>query len=175
MVAKAVGGGRCRLRVPLKLAVAIRETVAGHRLGTLEGWGVTPPFQSIPGQPSTTASTTDHSQTLLKPAADRLDLRMCCVTCGQPGQSAVQSDSTACLGCTVQPQPHTGAEYPMNQTHPASPPPAPLCDIPSGCCSFTGPWTVTRSSLHMLCRVAVSVGRCGRCSCWCRFRVRGAQ
>ena len=20
-----------------------------------------------------------------------------------------------------------------------------------------------------------SVGRCGRCSCWCRFRVRGAQ
>ena len=30
----------------------------------------------------------------------------------------------------------------------------PLCDIPSGCCSFTGPWTVTRSSLCMLCRVA---------------------
>ena len=23
----------------------------------------------------------------------------------------------------------------------------PLCDIPSGCCFFTGPWTVTRSSL----------------------------
>ena len=32
--------------------------------------------------------------------------------------------------------------------------PTPLCDIPSGCCSFTGPWTVTRSSLRMLCRVA---------------------
>ena len=31
---------------------------------------------------------------------------------------------------------------------------APLCDIPSGCCSFTGPWTVTRSSLRMLRRVA---------------------
>ena len=30
----------------------------------------------------------------------------------------------------------------------------PLCDIPSGCCSFTGPWTVTRSSLHMLRGVA---------------------
>ena len=29
-----------------------------------------------------------------------------------------------------------------------------LCDIPSGCCSFTGPWTVTRSSLRMLRRVA---------------------
>ena len=33
-------------------------------------------------------------------------------------------------------------------------PPPPPCDIPSGCCSFTGPWTVTRSSLRMLRRVA---------------------
>ena len=32
-------------------------------------------------------------------------------------------------------------------------PPAP-CDIPSGCCFFTGPWTVTRSSLRVLRRVA---------------------
>ena len=32
--------------------------------------------------------------------------------------------------------------------------PRPPCDIPSGCCSFTGPWTVTRSSLRMLRRVA---------------------
>ena len=31
---------------------------------------------------------------------------------------------------------------------------APLCDIPSGCCFFTGPWTVTRPSLRMLRRVA---------------------
>ena len=30
----------------------------------------------------------------------------------------------------------------------------PLCDIPSGCCFFTEPWTVTRSSLRMLHRVA---------------------
>ena len=30
----------------------------------------------------------------------------------------------------------------------------PPCDIPLGCCSFTGPWTVTRSSLRMLRRVA---------------------
>ena len=36
----------------------------------------------------------------------------------------------------------------------SGPYPPPLCDIPSGCCSFTGPWTVTRSSLHMLRRVA---------------------
>ena len=33
-------------------------------------------------------------------------------------------------------------------------PPPPLCDIPSGCCSFTGHWTVTCSSLCMLRRVA---------------------
>ena len=33
-------------------------------------------------------------------------------------------------------------------------PPRPLCDIPSGCSPFTGPWTVTRSSLRMLRRVA---------------------
>ena len=33
-------------------------------------------------------------------------------------------------------------------------PPPPPCDIPSGCCSFTGPWTVTRSSLRMFRRVA---------------------
>ena len=30
----------------------------------------------------------------------------------------------------------------------------PLCDIPSCCCSFTGSWTVTRSPLRMLRRVA---------------------
>ena len=35
-----------------------------------------------------------------------------------------------------------------------STPPPPPCDIPSGRCFFTGPWTVTRSSLRMLRRVA---------------------
>ena len=42
-VAKAVGGGYCRLQMPLKLALGVRETVAGHRLGALEG-GVTSPL-----------------------------------------------------------------------------------------------------------------------------------
>ena len=32
--------------------------------------------------------------------------------------------------------------------------PPPPCDIPSGCCFFTGPWTVTRSSLRRARRVA---------------------
>ena len=45
---------------------------------------------------------------------------------------------------------HFGCVPPL-PPHPAA---IPLCDIPSGCCSFTGPWTVTRSSLRMLRRVA---------------------
>ena len=35
-VAKAVGGGYCRSQIPLKLALAVRDTVAGHRLGALK-------------------------------------------------------------------------------------------------------------------------------------------
>ena len=31
--------------------------------------------------------------------------------------------------------------------------PSPQCDIPPGCCFFTGPWTVTPSYLRMLRRV----------------------
>ena len=42
-VAKAVGGGYCRLQMPLKLAFAVRGTVAGHRLGALEEGGWAPP------------------------------------------------------------------------------------------------------------------------------------
>ena len=42
---KAVWGGYCRLQMPLKLALAVRGTVAGYRLGALEGGGDTsPPF-----------------------------------------------------------------------------------------------------------------------------------
>ena len=39
-VAKAVGGGYCRLQMPLRLALGVRGTVAGHRLGALEGRGL---------------------------------------------------------------------------------------------------------------------------------------
>ena len=45
---KAVRGGFCQLQMPLKLAVAVRETVAGHRLGALKGGGVPPPFPMHP-------------------------------------------------------------------------------------------------------------------------------
>ena len=45
-VAEAVGGGYCRLQMPLKLSFAVRGTVAGHRLGALEGGGVTSPLSN---------------------------------------------------------------------------------------------------------------------------------
>ena len=41
-VAEAVGGGYCRLQMPSRLALGVRGTVAGRRLGPLEG-GVDPP------------------------------------------------------------------------------------------------------------------------------------
>ena len=47
-VAKAVGGGYCRLQMPLRLALGVRETVAGHRLGALGGGGGAP---SLPMHP----------------------------------------------------------------------------------------------------------------------------
>ena len=48
-VAKAVGGGYCRLHMPLRLALGLRGTVAGHELGPLEGgWGVPPPLPMHP-------------------------------------------------------------------------------------------------------------------------------
>ena len=48
-VAKAVGGGYCRLHMPLRLALGVRGTVAGRRLGALRGGGGFPPaFQCIP-------------------------------------------------------------------------------------------------------------------------------
>ena len=42
-VAKAVGSGYCRLQMPLRLALGVRGTVAGHPLGALEGRWVQPP------------------------------------------------------------------------------------------------------------------------------------
>ena len=52
----AVGGGYCRLQMPLKPALGARQTVAGHRLGALEGVGggvTSPPSNaSLPLPPS---------------------------------------------------------------------------------------------------------------------------
>ena len=46
-VAKAAAGGYCRLQMPVKLALGVRGTVAGHRLGALEGVPP-PPFPMHP-------------------------------------------------------------------------------------------------------------------------------
>ena len=51
-VAKAVGGGYCRLQMPLRLALAVRGTVAGHRLGALEGGAGVPPPPSNASLPA---------------------------------------------------------------------------------------------------------------------------
>ena len=69
-VAEAVGGGYCRLQIPLSLVLGVRGTVAGRRLGALEaGGGPPPPFQCIPdggssgcwGGPPTVVSRSDAS------------------------------------------------------------------------------------------------------------------
>ena len=62
-VATAVGGSYCRLEVPLKLALAVRGTVARHRLGTLEGDGGVPPLPMHPcphPRPPRKGHTADH-------------------------------------------------------------------------------------------------------------------
>ena len=56
-VAKAVGGGYCRLHMALKLARGVRGTVAGHRLGTIEvGGGMLPPCNASLGMPPSLSS-----------------------------------------------------------------------------------------------------------------------
>ena len=59
-VAKAVGGGSCQLQMPLKLALGIRGTMAGHRLGTWKGRGGTtsPPNASLAWTPPHTHTHT---------------------------------------------------------------------------------------------------------------------
>ena len=66
------------------------------------------------------------------------------------GGAVATSDSTAvCDGGRG-----AGGSGGLSCGHTACQPPLPLCDSPSGGCFFTGPWTVTRSSLRMLRRVA---------------------
>ena len=47
-VAKAVGSGYCRLQMPLRPALGVRGTVAGRRLGALEGGGMPPLLPTHP-------------------------------------------------------------------------------------------------------------------------------
>ena len=52
-VAKAVGGVYCRVQMPLRLAIGVRETVAGHRLGALGGGGGAPAASNASLPPTT--------------------------------------------------------------------------------------------------------------------------
>ena len=72
-VAEAVGGGCCRLRMPLKPAVGVRGTVAGHRVGALE---VTPP-------PSSSASLACAPP---PPGPGPLPLRKGCMNANKPAR-----------------------------------------------------------------------------------------
>ena len=62
-------------------------------------------------------------------------------TCSRGGRAALALDTAFRLVSVPSPDPRPVPG--VNSTRP-------LCDILSGCCSFTGPWTVTRSSLRML-------------------------
>ena len=64
-VAKTVGGGYCRLHMPSSLALGVRGTVAGHRLGALEGGGGVPPPPSNASLPHPHAHTGGHLLTHL--------------------------------------------------------------------------------------------------------------
>ena len=48
---EAVGGGYCRLQMPLRLALGSGGTVAEHRLGALGEGGCLSPFQGITAPP----------------------------------------------------------------------------------------------------------------------------
>ena len=66
-VATAVGGGYCRLQMPLKPALAVRGTVAGHRLGAPEGGGGSPPPPSFPMHPCPSTLSSSSSDTSAAP------------------------------------------------------------------------------------------------------------
>ena len=50
------GGGYCRLQTPLRLALGVRETVAGHGLGAVEGGRVPPPLPMHPPRESSSGA-----------------------------------------------------------------------------------------------------------------------
>ena len=64
-VVRAVRGGYCRLQMPLRLAFAVRETVAGHRLGALEWGGAGFPCFTSFSRPKGACGTADEDFVLL--------------------------------------------------------------------------------------------------------------
>ena len=62
-VAEAVGGGYCRLRMPLKVALGVRGTVAGCWLCGEGDGGSPPPLASLGGVPGILAHPATHPET----------------------------------------------------------------------------------------------------------------
>ena len=191
-VAQAVGGGYCRLQSPLKPALAVRETAAGHRLSALEGGG-DPPLSNasleVGGGGLEDAETPPLPPTKLHSLGnDRVCSIAGAAAGGTPrgrGSTCEQRDNCPTLticGDTFPPvawgKPCTQLipKTPNQRTHPelptrTAPPPPPRVTLRPVVASLRGPGQ--SPVLPFACCVGSprSVGRCGRCSCWCRFRV----
>ena len=83
-VAKAVGGGCCRLQMPLRPALGVGGTVAGHRLRALEGEGG---GSQMPWRPGTGGQGQSGGGHRLRPP--RVTFRRVVVPLRGPGQSPV--------------------------------------------------------------------------------------
>ena len=92
-VSKAVRSGYCQLQMPLRLALAVRGTVAGHRLGALKGGRYLTPFQCTPPPPA---------QEILSDKVKQVhyDILATCEPCGGTGSKdkAPLVDCPACDG-----------------------------------------------------------------------------
>ena len=165
-VAKAVWGGYCRLEGPLKPALAGGGKVAGHRLGALEvggGGGYLPPFQCITREREGVGGRRRRRR--------------------EGGGGREEEGKEAAL--RTLPAPPCPPRPPANNERPSlgiqtffcphPPPPSPCVTFRLVVAPLRGPGQ--SPVLPFACCVGslLSVGRCGRCSCWCRFRVRGAQ
>ena len=118
-MAKAVGGGYRRLQMPLRLALGVRGTVAGHRLGALKGGGVNPRDAlergGVPPHPSRAPS--------LRPATvplTALPASMAFATDSNRPQPLRQPPPTACLTASG-----ATCEVPSLLMHPWVTPPPP--------------------------------------------------
>ena len=165
-----MGGGYCRLQMPLTLAPAVKETVAGRKLGALKGAGATsPPFpMHRSGRESPGRGGGDHNQVgagprPLRESNMRLAWGPCCtgmdVMCCAwhvAGGRRIRHQLGGTRGPAVVP-----ISDPSLRTAPPAPPLIPLF----GCRSASGT-TPTRST------TACTSTTCGTTSIRCGVRAR---
>ena len=161
---KRCGSGRCarcRAIVCRQQRNAATPPAAARPLARLR-----PEQQSGPRHPDGSAPQGHLPQHLRSPAGHGTGIqitvrpRHSATTVGCQPAACYPPDAAGCVD-----GPRIGLDAPRPSTPCPAPstatalrwrrrPPPPPCDIPSDCCFFTGPWTVTRSSLRMLRRVA---------------------